>query len=143
VFSEVCIPRKARCLHAPLLYTGGLVVLRDHTNHVCGVAATVYRRERCPQRFGQKLDSEDGRERSGRGILETHLCVGNARCYISMKLPDRELNPREGFLVRGPQQEIGGNLCASRYLGKTPASSKGSLHLYRPLLSAFTFVYLN
>ena len=29
-----------QCLRAPLLYTKGLVVLRDHTNRVCGVAAT-------------------------------------------------------------------------------------------------------
>ena len=40
----------------------GLVVLRDHTNRVCGVAAIVYRREQGPRRFGQKLDSEDGGE---------------------------------------------------------------------------------
>ena len=38
----------------------GLVVLRDHTNRVCGVAATVSRREQGPWRFGRKLDSEDG-----------------------------------------------------------------------------------
>ena len=42
VFSEVCIPLTTRCLRAPLLYSAGLVVLRDHTNYVCGVAATVY-----------------------------------------------------------------------------------------------------
>ena len=69
-------------MRAPLLYIGGLVVLRDHTNHVCGVAATVYRREQGPRRFGQKLDSEDGGERSERGLLEgtpeTHLRVGKA-----------------------------------------------------------------
>ena len=60
----------------------GLVVLRDHTNRVCGVAAIVYRRKQSPWRFGRKLDSEDGRERSGRGLLEgtleTHLHVGKA-----------------------------------------------------------------
>ena len=63
----------------------GLVVLQDHTNRVCGVAATVYRREQGPRRFGQKLDSEDGGERSGRGLpestQETHLHVGKARGY--------------------------------------------------------------
>ena len=63
----------------------GLVVLRDHTNRVCGVAATVYRREQGPRRFGQKLDSEDGGEQSRRGLLEdtpeTHLHVGKARGY--------------------------------------------------------------
>ena len=65
VFSEVCIPFTTRCLRAPLLYIGGLVVLRDHTNRVCGVAATVYRREQGPRRFGRKLDSEDGGEHLG------------------------------------------------------------------------------
>ena len=61
----------------------GLVVVRDHTNRVCGVAATVYRRKQGPWRFGWKLDSEDGGERSRRGLSEgtpeTHLRVGKAR----------------------------------------------------------------
>jgi hypothetical protein len=59
--------------------------LRDHINRVCGVAATVYRREQGLQRFGQKLDSEDGWKRSGRGLPEgtpeTHLLVGKAQGY--------------------------------------------------------------
>ena len=59
--------------------------MRDHTNRVCGVAATVYRREQGPRRFGRKLDSEDGGERAGRGLPEgtpeTHLRVGKARGY--------------------------------------------------------------
>ena len=46
----------------------GLVVLRDHTNHVCGVTATVYQREQGPRHLGQKLDSEDGGERSERDL---------------------------------------------------------------------------
>ena len=81
VASEVCIPLIQRCLRAPCLYLAGLVVLQDHTKHVCVVAATVYRREHGPQCFGQKLDSEDGGERSGRGTPETHLHVGKARGY--------------------------------------------------------------
>ena len=59
----------------------GLVVLRDHTNRIYGVAATVYRREQGPRHFGKKLDSEDGGEQSGRGTPETHLCVGKAWGY--------------------------------------------------------------
>ena len=63
----------------------GLVVLRDHTNRVCSVAATVYRREQGPRRFGQKLDSEDSGEWStgdlSEGTPETHLHVGKARGY--------------------------------------------------------------
>ena len=55
-------------------------VLRDRTNRICGVAATVYRREQGPRWFGQKLGSEDGGERFERGLLEgtpeTHLGVG-------------------------------------------------------------------
>ena len=82
VASEVCIPLDQRCLHAPCLYFAGLVILRDHTNRVCGVAATVYRREQGPRRFGRKLDSEDGGEQSGRGLPEgtskTHLRMGKA-----------------------------------------------------------------
>ena len=85
MFSEVCIPLTTRCLRAPLLYIEGLVILRDHTNHVCGVAATVYRRKQGPRRFGRKLDSEDGGERFGRGLSEgtpeTHLHMGKARGY--------------------------------------------------------------
>jgi hypothetical protein len=85
VFSEVCTPLISWCLHALLLYLAGLVILRDHTNRACGVAATVYQRKQSPRRFSQKLDSEDDRERSRRGLvegtLETHLRVGNARGY--------------------------------------------------------------
>jgi hypothetical protein len=68
-----------------LLYLVALVVLQDHTKRVCGVAATVYRREQSLWRFGRKLDSEDGGKRFRRGLLEgtseTHLCVGKAWSY--------------------------------------------------------------
>ena len=43
----------------------GLVVMRDHTNRVCGVAIIVYQREQGPRCFGRKLDSEDGGEHLG------------------------------------------------------------------------------
>jgi hypothetical protein len=85
VASEVCIPLIQRYLHAPCLYSVGLVVLRNHTNRACGVATTVYRREQGPRHFDRKLDSEDGGERSGRGLpegtLETYLHMGKARRY--------------------------------------------------------------
>ena len=85
VVSQVYIPLNYRCLRAPCLYSAGLVVLRYHTNRSCGVAATMYRREQGMRRFGQKLDSEDGGERSVRGLPEgtpeTHLCVGKAQGY--------------------------------------------------------------
>jgi hypothetical protein len=62
VASEVCIPLDQRCLRTSCLYLAGLVVLQDHTNSVCGVAASVYQREQGPRRFGRKLDSKDGGE---------------------------------------------------------------------------------
>jgi hypothetical protein len=76
-----------RCLHSLSLYSEGLVVLRDHTNRVCGVATTVYRRERGLRWFGQKLDCEDGGEGFGEAISKTHLRIGNTRGLFA-KLPD-------------------------------------------------------
>jgi hypothetical protein len=83
VANEVCIPLNPRCLRTPCLYSAGLVVLRDHTNHVCGVTATVYQRKQGPRHFGWKLDSEDGGDQFGRGLSEgtseNHLRVEKAR----------------------------------------------------------------
>ena len=86
-----------------------LVVLRDHTNRVCGVAATMYRREQGPRHFGQKLDSEDGGEWSGRGFATSGL-TGDPLAHgegleLSTELPDRELGPCEGFLARGSNED--------------------------------------
>ena len=87
----------------------GLVILRDHTNRVCGVVATVYRREQGPHRFARKLDSEDGRERSGRGFATSGLTrdplVHGEGPELSMELPNRELGPCEGFLVKGSNRD--------------------------------------
>ena len=87
----------------------GLVVLRDHINCVCGVVATVYWREQGPWRFGQKLDSEDGGERSGRGFATSGLTkdplARGEGLELSMKLPDQELGPCEGFLARGSNED--------------------------------------
>ena len=103
VFSEVYIPLTPRCLRAPLLYSAGLVVLRDHTNYVCGVATTVYRREQDPRRFGRKLDSEDGGERSGRGFALRGLTgdplARGEGLELSPELPDRELDPLFSIIV--------------------------------------------
>jgi hypothetical protein len=72
VFSDVNLHTS---YHSVLAHTFvvGLVVSRDHINNVCGVAATVYRREQDPQQFGQKLNSEDRGVWSGRGHLEDPL----------------------------------------------------------------------
>ena len=103
VASEVCVPLNPRCLRAPCLYSAGLVVLRDHTNHVCGVAATVYQRKQGPQRFGRKLDSEDRGELSERGFpkgtLESHLHMGKAYGY-PWSYPTESL-----ALVRGSNED--------------------------------------
>ena len=94
MFSEVCIPRKVRCLRAPCLYSERLVVLQDHTNHVYGVAAIMYRRERGPWCFGWKLDSEDTGERSGTGYSGDPLAHGEGP-GLSIELLDQELGPCE------------------------------------------------
>ena len=87
----------------------GLVVLRDHTNRVCGVATTVYRREQGSWRFDQKLDSEDSGERSGRGFATSGLTGDPLACgegsELSMELPNRELGPCVGFLARGSNED--------------------------------------
>ena len=48
---------------AIVIVPSGARVLRDCDNRVCVTAATVYRRERGPRRFGWKLDSGDGGKR--------------------------------------------------------------------------------
>ena len=138
VFSEVCIPLTPQCLRAPLLYSVELVVLRDHTNYVCGVATTVYRREQGPRRFGRKLNSEDGEEHPGeacRKAVGDPLTRGEGP-RLSTELPDQELGPCEGL-----QQGLGESLCASRYLGKNTRVIDESLHI-STLLSSFR-IYMN
>ena len=109
----------------------GLVVLRDHTNRICGVATTVYQREQGPRRFSQKLDSEDGGERFRRGLPEgrpeTHLHVGKARGY-PWSYPTGSLALARDSL-RGAPTRTRGILRASRYLGKNTGVVDGSLHI--------------
>ena len=84
-----------------------LVVLRDHTNRVCGVAATVYQTEQGPRRFGRKLDSKDGgsiRERLAGRHVGDPLARGEG-LRLSTELPDQELGPCEGFLMRGSNED--------------------------------------
>jgi hypothetical protein len=76
VCSGVSIPPTTQCLHAPLLYLEGFIVLLDHTNHVSCVAITIPLREQGSQRFGQKLGSEARRVRSRRGHLRDSLAHG-------------------------------------------------------------------
>ena len=86
------------------VYSEGLVVLRDHTNRVCGVAAIVYQREQSLRQFSRKLDSEDGDERSGKGTPEIHLRVGKAQGY-PWSYPTKSLAPCERFLSRGSNED--------------------------------------
>ena len=113
----------------------GLVVLRDHTNCICGVAATVYRREQGPRRFSWKLDSENGGERSRRGLPkdtpETHLCVGKAWGY-SRSYPTGSLALARNSLRGAPTRT---RERASRYLGKNAGVVDGSLHISTSLFS--------
>jgi hypothetical protein len=52
----------------------GLVILQDHTNYVCGVAITVYKKQLGPQHFGRKIHAEDSRYRRGEATPNT-ICV--------------------------------------------------------------------
>ena len=110
----------------------GLVVLRDHTNRIFGVVATVYRREQGPRRFGWKVDSEHGGEQSGRGLPEgtpeTHLHVGKALAIHGVTRPGAW--PLRGISCEGLQRGLGRSLRASRYLDKDISVVDRSLHLY-------------
>ena len=76
------------------------------------MAATVYPREQGPWRFGQKIDIEDGEERSERGLPEgtpeTHLRVGKARGYPRSYLTGSLALVRDSF--RGAPTRIRGKL---------------------------------
>ena len=125
----------------------GLVVLQDHTNCVCGVAATVYRREQGPRRFGRKLDSEDGGKQSERGLPEgtpkTHLRVGKTRGY-PRSYPTGSLalarDSLRGIPCEGLQRGLGGSLRASRYLGKNTGVVDEILHISTLLFSFCIYI---
>ena len=107
MFSEVCTPLITRCLRAPLLYIGGLVVLRDRTNRVCGVAATVYGGNKAHVVSARSLIVKTAgsiRERLAGRHVEDPLARGEGP-RLSTELPDRELGPCEGFLARGSNED--------------------------------------
>jgi hypothetical protein len=76
------------CVH----HTYVLIILQDHTNRIYGVAVEGVQRGLGPQRFDQKLNSEDDEERSGRGHIETHL-RREKDLGLFMELPNQELAP--------------------------------------------------
>ena len=115
----------------------GLVVLRDYTNHGCGVAAIVYRREQGPRRFGRKLDSEDGGEHPGEACRKARR-----RPTYAWKRPEAIHGvtqpgawPLRRISCEGLQRGLGGSLRASRYLGKNTGVIDGSLHISTLLFS--------
>ena len=115
----------------------GLEVLQDHTNRVCGVVATVYRREQGPRRFGRKLDSEDGRKHPGEACQKTRqrpTCAwGRPGAIHGVTRPGAW--PLRGIPCEGLQRGLGGSLRASRYLGKNTGVVDGSLHISTLLFS--------
>ena len=105
---------------AIVVHRRGFEVLRDHTNRVCGVTATVYRREQGPRRFSQKLDSEDGGEHPGEACRKTRqrpTCAwGRPEAIHGVTRPGAW--PLRGIPYEGLQRGLGGSLRAFRYLGK-------------------------
>jgi hypothetical protein len=105
-------------------------VLRDHTNRVCGVAVTAYRRERGPWHFKRKLDSEDNGERVRGGRKWSTTCtwrrlvalygVTQPGDWASCGLP----------FASGYQQGLVRTLRGYGYLGKNTITSIGVYILY-------------
>ena len=115
----------------------GLVVLRDHTNRICGVATTMYRREQGPWHFGQKLDSEDG-GRSGPGEACQKAHQRPTYAWVRPRAihgVTRLAWPLRGIPCEGLQRGLGESLCASRYVSKNTRVIDGSFHISTLLLS--------
>ena len=84
-----------------------LVVLRDHTNHVCGVAVTVYRRKQGPHILAESLIVKTAgsiQERLAARHIGDPLAHGEGP-RLSTELPDWELGPCVGFLARGSNED--------------------------------------
>ena len=90
-----------------------------------------------PAAVHRKLDSEDGGERSRRGLLEgtpeTHLRVGKARGYPRSYLTGSLALARDS--LRGAPTRTRGSLHASRHLSKNTRVVDGSLHISTLLFS--------
>jgi hypothetical protein len=79
-----------------VIVPSGARVLRDREKPVCVTAATVYRRERGPRRFGRKLDSEDGGERPRGAGSGAPLARGEG-LQLSTELLDQGAWPSRGL----------------------------------------------
>ena len=123
----------------------GLVVLRDHTNLVCGVAATMYWREQGPWHFGKKLDSEDGGEHLGeacRKARQRPTCMwGRSEAIHGVTQPGAL--PLQGLPCEGLQRELGEACVLLDTSVKIPKSSMGvCISLPCSLASAFILIVL-
>jgi hypothetical protein len=110
-------------------------VLRDHTNHDCGVTATVYRR---PAVFRRKLDSEECGECLRGGQKQSTTCVWR-RPMTLYQVTQPGAWPLCGLpFAYGHQRVLVRTLCSSRYLVKNTSASTGvcistfllSFHIY-------------
>ena len=104
----------------------GLVVLRYHTNRVCGVAATMYGGNKARGVSARSLivkTVRSIRERLAERNVEDPLAHGEGP-RLSTELPDRELGPYEGL-----QRGLEGSLRASRYLDKNTRVVDECLHI--------------
>jgi hypothetical protein len=97
------------------------------------MAATMYRRERGPWRFGRKLDSGDGGERSRGAGSGAPLARGEVP-RLSIELLDRGAWPSCGLpFAWGHQRGLVGTLRGSGYIGKNTGVIHERLHLYLAL----------
>jgi hypothetical protein len=79
-----------------IIVPSGARVLLDRDNRVCVTAATMYRRERGPRRFGRKIDSgDDGERPSGAGSRAPLAREEGLR--LSTELLDRGAWPSRGL----------------------------------------------
>ena len=120
----------------------GLVVLQDHTNCVCGVAASVYQREQGPRRFGRKLDSEGSGEHPGEACRKARRRPTYAWRRLEAIHGVTRLGawPLRGIPCEGIQRGLGESLRASRYLGKNTGVVDGSLHISTLLFSFLIYI---
>jgi hypothetical protein len=132
---------KGACVHRACT-SAGLVVLQDHTNRACDVAATVYRRQQGPWRFGRKIDSEDSGSGPGEACWKAHrrpTCAWGRTGAIH-RVTQLGAWPLRGIPCEGLQRGLGGSLSASQYLGKNTRVIDGSLHI-STLLFTFHILY--
>ena len=84
-----------------------LVVLRDHTNHVCGVVGTCTEGNKARGVLAGSLIVKTAgriRKRLARRHVGDPLACGEGP-RLSTELPDQELGPCVGYLARGSNED--------------------------------------